>query len=91
VEKIKRRVASAEESEGGRQVQDGCGFWCQELVKHSGIGGNKEETQQNSRCRGNGRWGLEECLQVTISGPSAWERVRFQLGVWKLPGWCMFG
>ena len=90
MEKIKRRVASAEEGEGGRHVQDGCGFWRQELVKHGGIGGTKEETRQNSRCGGDGRSVLEECLQVTISGPRAWERVRFQLRVWKLPGSCMF-
>lgn len=59
-------------------------------MKHGGIGGNKEETRQNSRCGETGVRFWRSVLQVTVFGPRAWERVRFQLRVWELPGSCMF-
>ena len=48
--------------------------------------------KKSSKTAGVGETGVGDWRSVcrSISGPSAWERVRFQLGVWKLPGWCMF-
>ena len=81
LEKIKRRISSAEEGEAERGVEGGCGSSCEELVNNSGIGGNKEGTQQEEHVWGAVGSGMEalrvsgrpfqaECLRVTGSlGP----------------------